>query len=285
MREIEDYTAVDGTIRMANGDGGDAAMKTAMYFNGLYPFGQFGKELWPFENLARIDKAKHSLFLKPGVLVRCQNDGVEWHKNPKCTSGDQSVGWFYLFGLYLYYDDLWAFAWAHIKRFGFCQNWENEVGEWKVADWRGDVVLSSLIRGFRIFFLWPLLLFTDLFTLGSSVILCMTKNPDNVGDDQNHLQALFFAKTRYPTPVSWLARKWYFKFRKTNFGSYMPDADYGTDGDVIQAYNQAYVRNDLKNAIQSAPVGALWWYHRASQGAPPMWKIWTEKIKGDLSWH
>lgn len=64
-------------------------------------------------------------------------------------------------------------------------------------------------------FLWfPILLFGDLFMLLGVIIRCIqARDPDNVGDDLNTLVSVVQAQYTFPTPISYLARKLYLKFR------------------------------------------------------------------------
>lgn len=265
MRLMEDYIRGDGIVVMAAGDGGDGAMKTAMFMVGEYPL---------FDQ-AQLDKVIPALFPKPGVLIRCPDQG--WHSNPKCTSRDQTTGWLCFFALASMHENLWQLFWAHIKRFCFCQNWENEKGGFQVADsyWLDlDILFGiGLIRGFRLWPLYPLLLVLDFFTLINSIILISKSDPDDVGDDQNHLVVMRTQRLIWPTPISWLARKIYYWFRKPTFGCQMQDPDADNDLEIKRIPFQ----------FQPNFIGPLWWYYRASQGAPPMHLIWTDKLKGDLS--
>lgn len=267
MREMVDYIRPDGIVTMAGGDGGDGAMKTAMYHVGQFP--HIDKQ--------RINDAMNALFPKKGELIRCPGQG--WHSNPKCTSRDQTTNWFCLLALLDYADDLWYLWWAHIKRFGFCQNWQTEEGKFQIADHYIlglDTLLGiGLIRGFRIFLFWPMLLILDWFTVGAAIIRCFA-GPDDVGDDQDLLCVMYTQSKIYPTPVSWLARKILFNLKKKNYGSAMIDPDENDDSIVKDHFESK--KYNFNNSV----MGSVWWYHRASQGAPPMHQAWDSKLMGDF---
>lgn len=107
----------------------------------------------------------------------------------------------------------------------FCQNtrgnWDDTAT--KLPDWAGPDVWANIIRSRRAYILWPLLLLCDLFIFANSLtrIYYSRKNYDDVGDDLNHCLDLVQAYHRLPTPVSWAARKLYFKFRAGYYPSTM----------------------------------------------------------------
>ena len=280
MRNLSDYTRPDGVLVNKNGDGGDGAMKTAMLATGF-----FGPDNTRGVAPLSLEKSIKALFISPGILIRCPNDGTPWHANPKCTSCDQTIGWFCVFALYGLWRELLSLTWAHVKRFGFCQNWQTETGTFQIADPLRFDAWGIVIRGFHLWFLWPLLLIFDLATLVNSIILIRKTDPDDVGDDQNHYVIMKTQMKIYPTPVSWLARKLYCKGRDVTYGCFMLNADYNDDDDaeVTTTYNNW--KNGMMVNVNTSPfstrtcVGPLWWYFRDSQGAPPMWRVWTEQIE------
>lgn len=268
MRQMSDYIRSDGVVVMKTGDAGDGAMKTAMF--------NVGNWRPTLVCNSQLDSAIVALFPKPGVLIRGPHDGTAWHANPACTSGDQTVGWFCLFALYRVEPNLVSLAWAHAKRFGFCQNWQTETGGFQIADFLRPDCWGMVIRGLRFWFLWPLLLIFDMSTLVNSLLLVMNKNPDDVGNDQNQFVIMYTQMKLWPTPVSWLARKLYVWLRFSNYGCFMSTPDSDDDADAIQDYSKW----KGKAWPMRGSVGALWWYHRDSQGAPPMWILWTDIVKG-----
>jgi hypothetical protein len=71
--------------------------------------------------------------------------------------------------------------------------------------------------------------------------------PDDV-DDDNLNNVLMVSQYTFQTPLSWLARKLYKRFRKKNYGN-------------------------TKLGEQNAIMGALMWYHRAPAGNPELAEI------------
>ena len=210
-----------GLIVQADGDGGDTAQRTGMLF-------------FRFRDAEAFRLALDQLEIREGIYVRhpYQNG---FRNDPNRFSRDQQRAIVIALGSYGMTDRLWNLAKAHLLRFGKYQN----------LDYLGPSHLGEYIRAFRAWPLYPILCFTDLGLVISSVDIALTDRakPDQV-DDNNHVMALLQAKDVLPTPVSWIARHIYKSFRPENFG------------------------NSVLGEVDPAQ-GALAWYHRAESGGNP----------------
>lgn len=93
---------------------------------------------------------------------------------------------------------------ATVDRYFRCQN----------ADINSPEHIGHFLRSKPKLWFWFFLLFSDIFMLLNSIILCFKGlDKNNVGDDLNHVCSLIQARLRLPTPVSFMARKIYAWFR------------------------------------------------------------------------
>jgi hypothetical protein len=208
-----------GLIVQANGDGGDTAQRTGMLF-------------FQYRDEEAFVNALDQLEIAPGIYVRHPYQ-AGFRNDPNRFSRDQQRALVIAMGSYRMDDRLWRLAKAHLARFGKYQN----------LDYLGPSHLGEYLRAFRAWPVYPLLLITDVGLVVSSIDIALTKDKDNV-DDNNHVMALVQASQTMPTPISWLATRLYKKYRPINFG------------------------NEILG--ESDPVqGALSWYHRAESGGNP----------------
>lgn len=229
-----------GLIVQADGDGGDTCQRTGMYW-----FGRFLLDGKALEQTAREFLAEAAqLEISPGVLVRHPHQqnfvpGETFRSDPKRTSRDQQDPLVVALGA-LEPDRamLTRIFRAHAKRFFKYQN----------ADIANPSTFGIYIRAFRKWWLWPLLLVTDLGFLFGSLAVWTQTNPDDV-DDLNNVVRLSQAWAVMPTPVSWLARRLYAKWRPKTYGSYVGE---------YQERGQTYKYPGESNHIQ----GSLVWYFR-----------------------
>lgn len=183
-------------IVQSDGDGGDTAQRTGMfyYING---------------DRTAFEDALERLEIRPGIYARHPyQEG--FRSDPSRFSRDQQRPLVIALGKYGMYDRLERLAWEHLKRFGKYQN----------VDFVGPTNISEYIRAFRARALYPVLLFTDLGLLGDSILTVTLSyfNRDRT-DDNNHVLTLLQAQDIMSTPVSWLAQKIYKHFRARNFGN------------------------------------------------------------------
>jgi hypothetical protein len=183
-------------IVQSDGDGGDTAQRTGMFF---YVHG---------DRLA-FEAALNRLEMSPGIYARHPyQEG--FRSNPARFSRDQQRPLVIALGKYRMYDRLKRLTVEHVKRFGKYQN----------LDFIGPTNISEYIRAFRAQALYPVLYFSDLGLLTDSILNVASSyfNRDQT-DDNNHVLTLLQSQDIMPTPVSWLARKIYKYFRARNFGN------------------------------------------------------------------
>ena len=171
------------------------------------------------------------------------------HNDPDNFSRDQTTPLIIAMGLFsppMFHFRIKNMFRAQTKRFLKYQN----------ADFPSPNHLGYYFRALNIKWLWPFHLLADLFFIPSVLESCglvprwkhetkrfVLPTMDDV-DDRNLILGLMLAYFRQPTPISFLCRKFYSKFRKRNFGNSL-----------------------LK---ETSPVqGAVSWYFRPETGANP----------------
>jgi hypothetical protein len=193
VRELADYFDEHKLLVTKAGDGGDTAANTGRWAF-LYA-AWFSDDHRSFLNLKlAYISAIEKLTVSPGVLVR---HPTQWN-DPKDLSRDQlRINWMAM-GMYDLRPQMNEFFWAHLKRCGKYQNW----------DFSSPEDISVWIRIYRVWWLWPVLLVTDWFTVLQSIVCWfrLAWNYDDVADCLNHDCVLVQGWLILPTPVTWLAR-------------------------------------------------------------------------------
>lgn len=280
-----------GLIVMANGDAGDAPMKTSFFSVGQY-----------FANPDAIDRARLRSAYDKALAEISVGDGLyirdpDVWKDPKDMSRDNTWPIMAATGLMGLVGRFDALVRAMCRNYSRAQN----------GDVYGPDIWGAVIRLKRLWYLWPLLWLFDVPHIVNSLILCFWKGrepgairkfcashlgmwfmvmdykphadgspnsphgPDNVGDDNNHVLHLWVCNESLGTPVSWLARTIYVLYRPRNYGCYVKQA--------LDDANARHMYDDFPNSKSVHPViGAFRWYWRASQGAPPMADLWESLI-------
>lgn len=265
-------------LPITGGDGGDALNK---YFTFQIRRRLYEKATGiPYRDIPELPLPLFALeFMfseSPGILRR-HVDPNFWGSYPWNVSRDQMVAVISYLALKINEGDLYgsysknlrAILWQTLKRGMFAQNQYNnwvdprtdKTAKKKMPDFLSPEVWGMFARGFWPRFgpmMLPIILFGDLFLLLSAMIkvwapitrdgsiVPQSQGPDDVDDDNMH-NMLMVTQNVVPTPLSWLARKIFVKFRKDNYGNLgkMPDIEATTD---------------------SAVQGALNWYHRPDAG-------------------
>jgi hypothetical protein len=183
-------------IVQADGDGGDTAQRTGMFY-------------YVHQDAAAFTHALDQLEIQPGIYIRHPHQ-IDYRSDPSRFSRDQQRPLVIAMGKYRMNDRLWRLAKAHLMRLGKYQNF----------DFAGPSHVGEYVRAFRARALYPLLFVTDLGLVFDSIDLAVTSqfNPDST-DDNNHVLALLQAQDIMSTPVSWVARKIYKNFRAPNLGN------------------------------------------------------------------
>lgn len=183
-------------IVQADGDGGDTAQRTGMFY-------------FLYHDPNGFQQALEKLEVYPGIYVRhpAQRD---FRSDPRRFSRDQQRPLIIAMGKYGMTDRLWRMFAGHVLRMGKYQN----------MDVIGPIGIGEYIRAFDAKLFYPLLLATDLNLFLSSLYLIAeaSLDPNNV-DDNNHVMTLLQARDVMPTPFGWLALKAYLELRPQNFGN------------------------------------------------------------------
>jgi len=185
------YYDNNGLIVQRDGDGGDTAGREGDYF---FHLGLTGYVYTDF------DRVLEALQVSPGVFIR----NPVHYNDPKDFSRDQTVPLILAMGEMGRTKVLKLLLKKQIKNYFRYQN--NDIGAFS------DV--GYYIRAFKAWYLYPVLVLTDLQLIGESIIRCIQgKNPVDTSDDINHTLALLQSQNRFPTVGSYIARKIYKLFR------------------------------------------------------------------------
>lgn len=216
---FNNYTDINGLITEMNGDAGDTCQREGMLGFGLYMAGEPGKDLY--------DHAMSLLEVAPGVLVRNPWPKDAWWANPLNLSRDQTRPIVMAAGAYGDVQFLKDNLLNLIKNF-FCYpniypNW-TKPGDAEYVKKFPDIAspenLAEYIRAFKMAgykkmgLLYPLVLLGDLFKLLGTLwsVFVVDRDPTQA-DDLNTIISHLQAFKALPTPLSWLSRKIYARFR------------------------------------------------------------------------
>ena len=256
-----------GLITQANGDGGDTCHREGMYAFGVWLNEQVLNITQPKSRSLRTQQIFDLLEIKPGIYVR-HPDPSKWYADPSTTSRDQLMGVVAACAATGDRGRLWRLFKAVMRRGGFAQNTKRNWGEvgWKIPD-PMFFTFGLFIRAGCLGWFYPLLLIHDLFDLvGTLTQILLPRWDENRRrlvrrcmddvDDNNTVISVLLAVAILPTPLSWVNRKLYARFRPMNFGC----TELGET-----------------NRVQ----GALSWYHREGEsgGNPEMAELYRAAIE------
>lgn len=224
-------------------DGADSCCRNYTFHTRNFILKEFGLGVTNASIVANADKTQELLEVQPGIYVRNPNkwQGVTdtWYANPATTSRDQLTGVFTFNALRGYHGDadgkkaMSRLLWACLKRGMFAQNslpsGLNPTG-WKLPDFITPDLWAVALRAYGIW-TYPLVAVLDVF-LWLAVIAGLW-GPTSVSlnqlsiafpnatdtDDDNINNKLNAAQYTFDTPFSWLARKFYKRFRQQNIGN------------------------------------------------------------------
>lgn len=190
------HTDQYGFVVQADGDGGDTAQRTGMFY-------------YVHRDVEGFSRALDQLEVAPGIYVRHPYQG-DFRSDPRRFSRDQQRPLVIALGRYGMKDRLLRMAKQHALRLGKYQN----------LDFISPVGFGEYVRAFDTKALYPTLLVSDFFLFIGSIHLVVTANfdPDEV-DDNNHVMTLMQAQDVMPTPFGALAMMTYLKFRPMNLGN------------------------------------------------------------------
>ena len=209
-KEIRSFEDKYGLIVQADGNGGDTAQRTGLFWSAVYllEYGNRSLEFWTANHYDFISDYRY-LEIDHGILRRHPDrapdagqpgvrDFAYWN-NPSVFSRDQWVSLCIALGFYEMTAELQRLFTAHRKRWFFHQNY----------DLTGPQHFGIWIRSLNAKYMWPLLFVTDIFLVLSSFIDLAKyyTDPDDTSDVINGVLVLIQAAERMPTPLSWLARK------------------------------------------------------------------------------
>jgi len=148
----------------------------------------------------------------------------KWTSDYKETSRDQHISLIVALGFLQDKKELWSFTWRHILRLGVFNNIIEQGDDqfqkpWykrkvKLPDITSPAHWGMLIRAWRAWPLYPVLLLGDLFNLiGTFITIYNCKVDPSTYDDISGMCLMFQEKYILPTPIGWLNRKIYFKYR------------------------------------------------------------------------
>lgn len=220
-----------------------------------------------------------------GDWIRSPEPQMFW-SDPNRQSRDQVIPLVAYLGIRGDHDRLKRWMRKMLQRYLFCQNKTDSFFFHLPLYWRG--------RG--LWFLYPMVFIWDFFVIFTVLnrIGVLPRwvhekrnfkklDADDVGDDRNLLIQFAQAKLKYPTPIMWLCRKIYFKFRPHSYGSVLLQALITVPGietndevcrDICKAYMEAF-----KEPLTHPVYGALLWYSRPSaNGNLEQSKLWWELI-------
>lgn len=267
-RSFEKYFDENGILcTMPGYDSGDGSQKM-----GLYRFSRYLKFKDNPEQLSR-ETAKFNQECeilespKKNWYVRSPALGQPWWSNPRTFSRDQQRSLVMAMGAFGFTKRIIGLMWEHLKRFGFYQNDMEITGQKKLADIMGPDHLGEYLRALYmsglkfLIILWPLLILTDLWAiLGLILQWRQYENPDDC-DEDNLIMHLLQAKHALPTPISWLHRYIYIKYR--------PIAGFLDENKTVP----------LSKALTrlNGPQSALAWKHRPPT-APDFLSVYKEYL-------
>lgn len=184
-----------GLIVQRDGDSGDTAQRVGM---------------WGVAVAINQDYVKIFQFEQMMEHIEIEESGIFWrsptppYNTPNDFSRDQQTSIACALGFTKQTEILKRMMWQHVKRLGKYQN----------IDFASPAHWAIYARGLGAWYLWPLFWFSDIFLVIESLMLCDAKlGPDYTTDDLDHVLMLLQARFFYATPVSWLARWIYAKWR------------------------------------------------------------------------
>jgi len=129
----------------------------------------------------------------------------------------------------------------------------------------------------------------DVQLMGMSAIIAMKTDPDDVGDDLNHIVNLLQASFIAPSAYSLKALNLYAKNRPISFGCYLQTyrAKFGFDPAVSKEVMIARIRDGIASGwTTDCPrvLGALRWYFRLESGGnPELAELYDPVVRAYLS--
>lgn len=206
-------------------DGGDSINRMGHYHFLLDANKKIGNDIGVRENLPSRTKGEYESQLK---MFECKDSKGNYRRHPTKTefgiadycngtydgvmSRDQTIPLLISFAVLKMYKRLGMYFLRHLMRgLLFTTNTRKNalsINTKKLPDFTGPEFLGIYIRSNPItgILLYPLLLVSDLFTVGGSIIRRFQDVKDN-DDVINHLTICIYTRMNYPTPLTFLANK------------------------------------------------------------------------------
>lgn len=188
-----------GLLVQKDGDGGDTAQRTGMYYLGRFLTTQGGERF-----LLYPEFDEKLSYLEYGESGNFRRHPQQWNALDD-FSRDQQTPLVIAMGIFGFTKRLGRMFWNHVKRFGKYQN----------KDFASPEHWGYYVRAFKSRWLYPYLLLSDIWMLGGTLVRLYkaSKDFDDVGDDLNCILALLQSELVMPTPASKLTTYLYKKYR------------------------------------------------------------------------
>jgi len=226
MIDWKPYVDVFDLIKGKNDDGGDSLQRFGTYYAVSKWLGHFSD--WRGWKLHKGYARDIKQFMCGDGKYKRHPSRINWYGDCDRMSRDQATPLVISLIVFGYKKMLREFLWAHIKRIGFFTNTRNNGAtaknhktlykikddggkiywnyNWKVPDFSGPEFWGLYIRGLGLWWLYPVLLLSDLETLAGSI----KRDRQALGEDDdvlNHMIISYYIQTKYWTPFSWGVKK------------------------------------------------------------------------------
>ena len=219
---VDQFGCID---KIVGRDGGDCCHRDFMYsflIGAMRFMGLAGVADWPMNGISDLYFWNNQHHPSHGILIRHPDpdrDASDWDRG----SRDQHIPFVVALSIWGWRETLWSHFKGHAKRFFWFHNTrENGTNKRnhgqkkphsqekfdyspRTPDISDPEFFGFYIRGFRLWFLWPVLFFIDLWTLGGSIIKWWKGPKDNIVF--NHEIAVIHSRLVMPTGIGWLCHQ------------------------------------------------------------------------------
>lgn len=247
-----------GCLDKVNGrDGGDSCQRDFMYCS-LVKMLPYEKRIdWPLSGTGRLTAIVTKYHVAHGVLVRhpdVDRQASDWDRG----SRDQTIPFLVAMSVWGWQKELWKYFLGHARRLFFFHNFRQNGAtkrnhgkkdfpggklydySMRIPDISDPEIFGLYIRGFRLWLLWPLLIFCDLFTLGGAIHKRWFSKSNIVF---NHELIVLHSRHVMPTGIGWICQKIYDRERAiekmadhfADFGGYGKDMTF-----FLELFDQVY---------------------------------------------
>lgn len=228
MKNWSDYTDEFGLYSEKYGYGwesGDSMERVGFKFIAEYFHFKFYGDYDRYSNSKiTFDKQIQEVQIKPGMF--CRHPRQSWTISKYSPSRDQHISNMVALGFRGNKKIILRFLLRHIARLGFFPNimqefepdWDQSWRNWQLKAKFPDITspehIGMFIRALNLWPLYPFLILGDIFSvIGALITIYNCRKDPSTYDDLSGLCLMIQAKYVMPTPVSWLARTLYRKYR------------------------------------------------------------------------